>query len=158
MKLSIENIFDEFGSGLVLVTAKNNDKYNTMTIAWGSLGTVWSRPICNVYVKKNRYTHEFMENAEYFTVSFFTSDYKNDLAILGSKSGRDGDKVALTSLTPIIENDYVYFKEARYTLVMKKLYAHDFDVNQIPEEIKDHYYSAEPEHTMYVGEVIDIKR
>ena len=156
MELKINNIFDEFANGLVLVTAGNKDNYNTMTIGWGTLGTLWSKSICNVYVKKNRYTHEFMDNNEYFTVSFFSEDYKTDMAILGTKSGRDIDKVSLSSLTPIKEGNYVYFKEARYTLLLKKIYFHDFDINKIPKETKDHYYADEPPHTMYVGEVIEI--
>ena len=156
MELKINDIFNEFASGLVLVTAGNKDKFNTMTIGWGSMGTLWSKPICNVYVKENRYTHEFMENNDYFTVSFFTEDYKTDMAILGTKSGRDINKVSLSSLTPIKEDSYVYFKEARYTLVLKKIYKHDFDINKIPLELKEHYYSNEPPHTMYVGEVIEI--
>ena len=44
--------------------------YNTMTISWGGLGTLWRRPVATVYVKKNRYTFEFMEQNDYFTVSF----------------------------------------------------------------------------------------
>ena len=156
MELMINNIFDEFDSGLVLVTAGNKDKFNTMTIGWGSIGTLWSKPICNVYVKGNRYTHEFMESNEYFTVSFFSKDYETDMAILGTKSGRDIDKVSLSSLTPIKEDNYVYFKEAKYTLLLKKIYKHDFDVSKIPQDIKDKYYKNEPPHTMYVGEVVKI--
>ena len=156
MELKINDIFNEFASGLVLVTAGNKDDFNTMTIGWGTLGTLWSKSICNVYVKKNRYTHEFIDNNEYFTVSFFSEDYKTDMAILGTKSGRDIDKVSLSSLTPIKEDKYVYFKEAKYTLLLKKIYFHDFDINKIPKETKDQYYTDEPAHTMYVGEVIEI--
>lgn len=156
MELKIDDIFKEFADGLVLVTAGNKEKYNTMTIAWGSLGTLWSKSICNVYVKKNRYTHGFLDSNDYFTVSFFTSEYKKDLGILGTKSGKDIDKVSLTSLTPIKEDTYVYFKEAKYTLVLKKIYKHDFDIKSIPSDVKDHYYANEPEHTMFIGEVINI--
>ena len=88
MQLKIENIFNEFANGFVLVTAGDKNKFNSMTIAWGSMGTLWSKPICNVYIKGNRYTHELIEKNEYFTVSFFTSDYKKDLNILGTKNGR----------------------------------------------------------------------
>ena len=156
MELKVENIFNEFADGLVLVTAGNKDRYNTMTIGWGSLGTLWSKSICNVYVKKNRYTHNFMDTNECFTVSFFDKQYQKDLTILGTKSGKDVDKVSLTSLTPLYKNNIVYFKEAKYTLVLKKIYTHNFNINAIPTELKDHYYSVEPEHTMYVGEVIEI--
>lgn len=70
-----------------------------MTISWGSLGCIWNgedsaRPIVSVYVKPCRYTHDFIENNEIFTVTFFDKKYKPDLGILGRESGRDGDKVA----------------------------------------------------------------
>lgn len=156
MELRVGNIFSEFADGLVLVTVGNKDKFNTMTIGWGTLGTLWSKPICNVYVKKNRYTHDFMDSNDYFTVSFFSEDYRTDMAILGTKSGRDLDKVSLSSLSPIKGDNYVYFKEAKYTLVLKKIYSHDFDIDRIPLECKEHYYKDEPPHTMYVGEVIEV--
>ena len=156
MELKIDNKFDEFESGLVLVTAGTIDKFNTMTIGWGSIGTLWSKPVCNVYIKKNRYTHEFMDNNDYFTVSFFSEQYKKDMAILGTKSGKDIDKVSLTSLTPIEKGNIVYFKEAKYTLVLKKIYKHDFDIDHVPTDVKKNYYIDEPVHTMYVGEVFDI--
>ena len=83
-----------------LLTAGVEEKFNTMTISWGGLGTIWNKPVVTVYVRPNRYTYEFMENNEYFTISFYDKEYKDDLGILGSKSGRNLDKISLTKLTP----------------------------------------------------------
>ena len=44
-----------------LLTAGNRDRFNTMTIGWGGLGTLWGMPVCTVYVRPERYTYEFME-------------------------------------------------------------------------------------------------
>ena len=149
--------FTQFDKEWALVTAGNLEKYNTMTISWGGLGTLWSRPVSTVYVKPCRYTYQFMEENEFFTVTFFSDEYKKDLGILGSKSGRDGDKVALTNLHPIgIEDDSVGFKEASLTLFCRKIYWNDLDLNQIPDEFKKRYYETEAPHRMYIGEVIDI--
>ena len=115
MKNFMEKTFDLFDKGWALVTAGDMDSFNTMTISWGGLGTLWNRPVATVYVKPIRYTHNFMESNEYFTVSFFDTDYRADLATLGTLSGKDGDKVAKTQLTPVTVGESVSFKEAKLT-------------------------------------------
>ena len=118
----ISYALNTFNRDWALVTAGTIDRFNTMTISWGGMGTLWSRPVATVYVKPCRYTHEFMENNDYFTVSFFPEKYREDLGILGSRSGRDGDKVALTSLTPKAGEQWVSFEEAEHVLVCRKIY------------------------------------
>ena len=53
--------FRVFDKQWALVTAGSLDDYNTMTISWGGLGTLWSRPVAAVYVKPIRYTYQFLE-------------------------------------------------------------------------------------------------
>ena len=107
---------DRIGDGWALVTAGTMETgWNTMTIGWGSAGVLWSRPIMTVYVHPWRYTHGFMLDNDYFTIQLFGDEYKRDLGILGSKAGRDGDKVALTSLTPRAIEHGVTFEEASDT-------------------------------------------
>lgn len=150
------NIFEQFDKKWALLTAGNEDWFNTMTISWGGLGTLWSRPVATVYVKPCRYTYEFMEKNDIFTVSFFPETYKKDLALLGSKSGRDGDKLALTGIhaKPLAQG--IGFCEAELTVVCKKVYYQDLDPSRIPEDAMERYYKTEPAHRMYIGEVIDI--
>ena len=156
MKNYMEKTFDLFNKGWALVTAGNMDGFNTMTISWGGLGTLWNRPVATVYVKPIRYTHSFMESNEYFTVSFFDADYRADLATLGTLSGTDGDKVATTQLTPVAVGESVSFKEAKLTLLCKKLYRQDLDKSVMPADVVQKYYIDEAEHTMYVGEVVEM--
>lgn len=144
-----------------LLTVGEKEKFNTMTISWGGLGTIWNKPVVTVYVKPIRYTYEFMENNEYFTISFYDKEYRKDLGILGSKSGRDMDKVSLTKLTPEFLDNATSFKEAKLTIVCKKIYFQDLDINNIntdsvPESEVDRFYKTEPVHRMYIGEVVDI--
>lgn len=141
-----------------LLTAGDNEKFNSMTISWGGLGTIWNKPVATVYVRPNRFTYKFMENNEYFTISFYDVEYRKDLAILGSKSGRDCNKIALTKLTPEFLDEAVYFKEAKLILVCKKIYFQDFDIKNvnIEESEVDRLYKDEPMHRMYIGEVVDI--
>ena len=145
-----------FDKHWALVTAGTPEHYNTMTISWGGLGTLWRRPVATVYVKKNRYTFEFMEQSDYFTVSFYPEEQRRALSLLGSTSGRDGDKVAAAGLTPEFLPQGITFRQAETTLVCRKLYCQDFALDQIPQDVQDIFYRDEPVHRMYIGEVADI--
>ena len=76
------DVFRKFDKQWALVTAGTPEHYNTMTISWGGLGTLWRRPVATVYVKKNRYTFEFMEQNDYFTVSFYPEAQRRALSLL----------------------------------------------------------------------------
>ena len=86
------DIFETYDKQWALLTAGSMDKFNTMTISWGGLGTIWGMPVATVYVRTSRYTHDFMDDNEYFTVSFYPEEMKKTLGVLGSKSGREIDK------------------------------------------------------------------
>lgn len=144
-----------------VLTSGTKEKFNSMTISWGGLGTIWNKPVVTVYVKPIRYTYEFMENNRYFTISFYDEKYRKDLSILGTKSGRDLDKIASTNLTPEFLEKSVSFKEAKLTIVCKKIYFQDLDIKNIDtssilQSEVDRFYKTEPAHRMYIGEVIDI--
>ena len=139
-----------------LLTCGKKDNFNMMTISWGGFGTLWHKPIATIYVRPNRYTYDFIENNYYFTLSFYDENYKKDLGFLGSKSGRDIDKISYTKLTPEIIDNGITFKEANLTIVCKKIYFQDLDIQNIQPNIADSFYNSEPVHRMYVGEVIDI--
>lgn len=156
MKEFINKSLDLFDKGWALVTAGNIENFNTMTISWGGLGTLWNKPVATVYVKPIRYTHDFLDASEYFTVSFFDSDYRADLATLGTLSGKDGDKVAKTQLTAMAVGDSVSFKEAKLTLLCKKIYRQELDKSFMPDFAVEKYYTDEAEHTMYVGQVMEV--
>lgn len=154
-------VFELFNDRWALVTAGTPERFNTMTIGWGSMGTIWGpphkgKPILTVYVSPARYTHSFLEENEYFTVSFFPEAYRRDLLLLGSKSGRDGDKVALTGLTPVAATHGVDFEQAELTFVCRKLYSHQFELEQVPADVADWIYTRVPPHTMFIGEVVDV--
>ena len=156
MKNFINKSFKVFDKEWALVTAGTSDNFNTMTISWGGLGTIWNKPVATVYVKPIRYTHSFLDSNEYFTVSFYDEKYRKDLGVLGTLSGRDGDKVAKTALTPVTVGESISFKEAKMTLLCKKIYRQDLITDTMPQEAIDKYYIDEAPHTMFIGEVVDI--
>ena len=101
-----------------------------------------------------------MDENEYFTVSFFGKEYLKALGILGSKSGRDGNKVELSGLTPVALEQSITFEEAETTLVLRKIYRHDMDKQFMPADVVETFYKTEElkdiPHTMYIGEVVEI--
>ncbi len=157
MKDFLNKSFSVYNKEWALVTAGSPDNYNTMTVSWGGLGTLWGKDVVTVYVKPVRYTHSFLDANEYFTVSFYGEEYKDDLGVLGTLSGRDGDKVAKTNLTPVTcENNTTSFAQAKVTLVCKKIYRQDMITDTMPQYAIERYYTDEAPHTMFVGEVVAV--
>jgi len=151
-----KDIFDLFGKRWALVTAGTEEDFNTMTIGWGGLGTIWGKPMATVYVRTSRYTHEFMEKCDQFTISFYPEEYRKVLGTLGSNSGRDMDKIHDSGLTPMKAGGSVSFREAEVTLVCRKLLCERLDEDRIPEDILKKYYDGDDPHDMYIGEVVEI--
>ena len=150
-------IFSQFDKKWALLTAGKTDDFNTMTVSWGGLGTIWNKSVATVYVRDSRYTHEFMDKNDYFTVSFYPEDKRKILRVLGTKSGRDMDKIHDSGLTAVSAGESVSFKEAEVTLVCRKLFCQRLELLNIPEEIIKSCYASGDPHDMYIGEVIEIK-
>ena len=150
------NICDQFNKKWALVSAGDIENHNAMTISWGEMGTLWSIPVITVYVKPCRYTYEYMENNDYFTVSFYDEKYREALNIMGTLSGKNTDKEKQANLTPVEVGQSISFKEANKTFLCRKIYYQDLDIERIPEDVIKRHYTVEKPHRMYVGEVIDI--
>ena len=155
------NVFQVFGGATPLLTAGNRFRMNTMTIGWGGLGTLWGKPVCTVYVRPERYTYDFMEKSDYYTVSAFSELYREHMKFCGQKSGRDVDKIDACHLTPCFgAGDAPYFAEADLVLVCKKLFKQDLAEASAGgnEDILKYYGAQGNWHRMYVGEVVQILR
>lgn len=153
------DVFKMFSEQWGLAAAGDSTKdWNALTIAWGTLGSVWSRPtgprsIVTIFVSPSRYTYEFLEKSDVFTVSFFPASFRQDLSYLGSHSGRDEDKFAHTKITPIDTDPGVGFNEAELTFVCKKIYSDPFDGARAPKDIQDRLYTKVVPHHYYIGEI-----
>ena len=156
-KINIEtNPFEIFDESWALLTSGTIENHNSMTISWGGMGTLWNKNVITVYVKPCRHTYSFMNNNDYFVVSFFDEKYRKSLTVMGSKSGRDVNKDEVANLTPIKHKEATIYKEAKLTFICKKIYWNDFDINNIPQEQIKTYYSKEEPHRMFVGEVVEV--
>lgn len=150
------DIFSQFDKKWALLTAGNSDSFNTMTISWGGLGTLWNKPVATVYVRTSRYTHDFMDANDYFSISFYPEQYRKILGVLGSKSGRDMDKMNASGLTPKKTGETISFEEAETTLICRKLFRQRMEESNMPEDIVKSLYTGQAPHDLYIGEVVAI--
>ena len=150
-----------------LITAGNEaNGYNTMTASWGHMGAVWERPdgkahmglpTIAVYVRPSRYTKNFMDKEDTFTLSVLKPGYKKALGYLGSHSGRDGDKICQAGLSPVFSDGTTYIKESKMVFVCKKLYSSQLiEEGFVDKSIVANNYPEKDFHYMYVGEILKV--
>ena len=137
--------------------AKKN--FNMMTVAWGSMGTMWHMPFVMIVVRPQRHTFKFMENFDNFTLSAFPEKYKNTLSVLGTRSGADMDKMNDSGFTPEASK-YVSspsFEEAELVLECEKIYTDIFKPeNIIPEGLAEKIYPTGDFHHIFFGKVLNV--
>ena len=154
-----QNVFSLIGDQWMLITAGTKDQCNTMTASWGGLGVLWGKPVATVYIRPQRYTLEFMEREDTFTLCFFGEEYRKALALCGSKSGRDMDKVKECGFTVATAEGAPYFEEADLVLVCKKAYWQDMDPTHfLDREIDSKWYPEKDYHRIFIGEILEVLR
>lgn len=147
------NPFDLIGKDWALVTAGSKEKFNTMTVSWGGVGIMWNKPVAFTFIRPQRYTYEFLENGEYFTMSFFDDSYRDVLSFCGSKSGRDYDKPKETGITAVFDDKAPYFSQAKLVLVCKKLYGQFLNEESAVDKSILSSYKNGDYHKMYISEI-----
>lgn len=152
-----ENFFNTIGKEWMLITAGENEKFNTMTASWGGTGILWNKNVSFSFIRKSRYTLEFVDKSDYFTLSFFGGKMMKELTFCGRNSGRDVDKIKETGLIPIFEEKAPYFEQAELVLVCKKLYKQTMSSESfIDKTIIDKLYSDNDWHEIFVGEIVKV--
>ena len=149
------NPFTKIGKEWMLITAGSEESFNTMTASWGAMAELWNEDVCFIFIRPQRYTYEFTEKNNRFTLSFFSEEYKKALTFCGRNSGRDCDKAKETGLTPKAIDGSMGFKESRLTIVCEKLYYQDLDPKGfIDETLDSKNYALKDYHRMYVGKIV----
>jgi len=131
-------------------------KFNTMTVGWGALGTMWGKPFAHVVVRPGRYTHEFMEKHDTFTLCAFPEKHRKAVQLLGSKSGRQGDKIVESGLTPIVSTKIAApgFDEAELIIECRQIYRAKVDPRGFLDKDIDKNYPQKDYHTIFYGEIL----
>lgn len=153
----VDNPFKLIGTDWMLITAGKLKSFNTMTASWGGLGVLWDKNVAFCFVRPTRYTFEFMNNNETFTLSFFDEKYRRVLEYCGSHSGRHVNKIQKTGLTPVAGSmDDVYFAEARLVIECRKLYYSDINPSAFLAQTLVDIYPEHDYHRMFIGEVVKV--
>jgi len=141
----------------MLITAEKDGEVNTMTASWGGFGVMWNKEVVFVVIRPQRFTKEFVDNADSFSLTFFGNDYKKQLTYLGSTSGRDEAKIEKAGLTVSLDNGIPYFKEAETAIFAKKLFNQPLEESSfLDKDIADHWYPQKDFHILYIGEITKI--
>ena len=152
----------------ILLTTRSGEKVNTMTIAWGSLGIEWNRPIFVTMVRENRFSRTMLDENPEFTINVPAGDFeKKILGYCGRMSGRDTDKISDMNLT-LVPGECVSvpaIKELPLTLECRVIYSQLQDRGALPDEINERFYpqdvdSSNPSnnrdyHITYYGEIVN---
>ena len=154
----VEKSIDTLYKEGAFFTVGDENKANTMTISWGSVGYMWRKPVFMALIRTSRYSNEFLDLAKTYTVSIPEyGEMKKALTICGTKSGRDIDKEKEANIkfvpgktvkTPVIEGCKKYYE-------CKIVFKQEIDLDNMSDEIKDKFYNGEAKHILYFGEIVD---
>lgn len=158
------------GKRWMLITAGDKSSYNTMTASWGEMGALWGhglngRPTFTIFVRPSRYTDQFIDSKDYYTICFFDEEYRQDLIYLGSHSGRDENKIDKIKLHIDFVDDQPIYKEASLILICKKIYKGHIEqdgfidksiIDEFYKNGSNHIYNNNSFHHVYVGEIVKV--
>ena len=150
------NPFELIGEEWALITAGNQDGFNTMTISWGGMGVLWGKNVVFTFVRPQRYTLLFMQKNDYFTMSFYPKQFKSSLLLCGTKSGRDINKAEKAGLTPVFADQTVYFEQAELVFVCKKLAMAPMDPSGFIDNDIEQNYKDKDYHQMFAAEIVKV--
>lgn len=154
---SIEiNPFKLIGQQWGAITAEKDGKCNSMTASWGGMGVLWDKNVCTIYVRESRFTKEFLDASDSFSVTFFDDSYRSSLKYLGAVSGRNEDKLAGARLHINRDLNVPFIDEGNFVLICRKLISLPITKDAIPDAYLEKFYKEGDFHTMYVGEILDL--
>jgi flavin reductase (DIM6/NTAB) family NADH-FMN oxidoreductase RutF len=131
-------------------------QFNAMTVSWGGMGVLWNKPVVQVVVRPQRYTFQFMEQYPTFTLCAFPPEYRAALNLLGTKSGREGDKIREAGLMPVASGAVPApaYAEAELVFCCRKIYWQDLDPEHFLDPAIDRNYPRRDYHRAYFGEIV----
>ena len=160
-----DNLFTLIGKLVgdsTIITAGKEDHYNSMTGSVGGLGIFLKKPITWCLLRADRYTLELIQKEQTYTLSYFTNEYKEQILFLGSKSGRDNEKMKEVELTSVqTPSGNMSFKEARLIIECKLTQIttanpNDFYTQEVKDFIKEAYKDANHYRKMVFGEITHV--
>lgn len=149
-----KNPFQMIGKEWLLVAAEKAGKTNAMTASWGGVGIMWGKPVAYVFIRPQRYTKEFIDASDTFSLSVLGEEYRKTLGYFGTVSGRDEDKIAKSGLQVAYDGATPYFQEAGTVMICRKLFAQYYDPACFIDKTCDEtWYPEKDYHMMYIAEI-----
>jgi len=142
--------------GLLLCTQGSDRKPNVMTIGWGTMGSIWSRPGFIVLVRPSRYTYSRLEQVSDFTVNVAPPELAAAVSHCGSVSGREHDKFQEMNLTPVPGREVraPIIKECVVHYECRTLHRNDIVPESLAQAVRDECYPSGDFHRIYFGEIV----
>lgn len=152
-----DNPFTLINKDWMLITAGDGEKHNTMTASWGGVGELWGKYVSTIYIRPQRYTLEFVEREDYYSLCFFDPAYRETLTLCGRRSGRELDKDQATGLTPLFDREAPYYQQARLVFLCRKLYRQDLEERCfLDQKALETNYPQRDLHRMFIGEIVSV--
>lgn len=150
-----DNVVDLIANQWMLIVAGTKENHNNMTASWGGIGHLWNKDVAYIFIRPQRFTFDFVDNKEFFSLNFFDEKYRDILKLCGTKSGREIDKMSL-EITPVIKDENIYYQEAHTVLLCKKIYFQDLESNNFLDNSIHKSYPQKDYHRMYIGEIYKV--
>lgn len=157
-----DNVFTLVGKDFTVITAGKEEHFNSMLGSGGGLGLLFMKPTTWCILRADRYTLEIIQKEQTYTMSYFPHEYKEQILFLGSKSGRDSEKMKEVELTSIqTPSGDMSFKEARL-IIECKLTAlttanpDDFYTQETKDYINEAYKEANQYRKLVFGEITHV--
>ena len=152
-------MFTLVGKDFTVITAGKEDHYNSMIGSGGGLGMLFMKPTTWCILRADRYTLELIQEEQTYTMSYFSNEFKERMLFLGSKSGRDSEKMKEVELTSVqTPSGDMSFKEARLILECKLTALtvanpDDFYTQETKDYINEAYQEANVYRKLAFGEI-----
>ncbi|MFI3331612.1 MAG: flavin reductase family protein [Rikenellaceae bacterium] len=154
-----ENTIKLISEDWMLVGAGTKEKFNALTASWGAIGFIWNKPTLTAYIRDNRYTYEFMQQSNNFTVSILEDGLKDAMMICGRESGRDSNKIQKAGLKPVLTpSENVSYEQAKVVIECRKLFVSEISLDSLvcedKEDIKNAFYVKDSAlHQQFIAEI-----
>ena len=155
------SVIQSFNNRWMLLAAGENKPggFNVMTVSWGGFGVIWNKPLAMVVVRPSRFTFEFMEKSDTYTLSSFSGEFKDQLTLCGTRSGRAMDKIEACGFKPVASSAVPApgFEEAELIIECRKMYYDDINPAHFLASHIEGNYGGRDYHRMYFGEIVAIQ-
>lgn len=157
-----DNIFKLVGEDFAIATAGKENNYNSMVVSGGGFGVLFKKPTTWCIFRSDRYTLEIIKKEHTYTLSYFPNEYKKEILFLGSKSGRNSNKMNEVKLTNIkTPSENITFKEARLIIECKLTQIttpneDDFYNKEAKDYIEKEYKNPKHNRKFVFGEILNI--